>query len=68
MTLEKLSDITTTNRGDYYDLLLTHHALIIEEVGKTSKKTVSKALHIMPSAFSGVYGCILAYNRLVKHD
>ena len=64
MTLEKLSNLTQYHRPDYYTLLLSNHSLIIAEVGKTSKNAVSKALHINPSQFSGIYQCIIAHGTI----
>jgi hypothetical protein len=67
MTFTDLINATKQHRSDYYELLLTHHAVIITEVGKTSKTEVSKALSINPSQFSGVYSCILAYSTIVAN-
>ena len=68
MTFLQLSEWTQQDRTDYYSVLMYHHVLIIAEVGKTSKNAVSKALHINPSQFSGVFGCIVAYNAIVDKD
>ncbi len=64
MTISDLSDLTQQPREDYYELLLTHSTLIINEVGKTSQAKVAKLLHISPPKFSGVFGCIVAYDNL----
>jgi len=66
MTFLELSEWTQQHRSDYYTVLMQHHALIIEAVGKSSKNAVSKALHITPSQFSGVFACIIAYHNLQK--
>ena len=68
MTFIELSNLTEQHQPDYYELLLKHHALIIKEVGQTSKNTVSKALHINPSQFSSVFQCIIAYSKLIDRD
>ncbi len=65
MTLIELSKLTEQHQDNYYQLLLIHSTLIIREVGLSSKRSVSKALHINPSQFSGVYGCIVAYDNIV---
>ena len=66
MTFLQLSEWTQQDRSDYYPVLMQHHVLIIAEVGKTSKKTVSKALNINPSQFSGVFGCLVAHNAIME--
>jgi len=66
MTFEALADLTQTPKDGYYELLLTHSALIISEVGKTSKAKTAQRLNIQPSSFSGIYGCIVAYNNLKR--
>ena len=62
MTILELSNLTEHKREDYYDILLSHSTLIIKEVAKTSKAKVAGLLHIKPSAFSGVFGCIVAHD------
>ena len=64
MTLNELSKLTEQHQDEYYELLLTYSTLIIREVGLSSKRSVSTALHINPSQFSGVFGCIVAYDNL----
>jgi len=66
MTIFELSDLTHQPQTDYYGLLLSNSTLIIKEVGKTSKTKVADLLNIKPSAFSGVYGCIVAHDTITK--
>jgi len=66
MTFKELSKATQQPRADYYELILSHSTLIIFEVAKTSKAKVAELLHMKPSAFSGVYGCIVAHDNIIK--
>jgi len=64
MTLSELSNLTQSHHNGYYELLLTHSALIIREVAIGSKNSVSKALHIHPTQFKGIFGCIVAHDNI----
>ena len=64
MNIQELSNLTQPPRDDYYELLLSHSTTIINEVGRTSQAKVAKLLHISPPKFSGVFGCIVAYDNL----
>ena len=66
MTFSELKIYTQHHQDDYYEVLPTHHALIITEVGFSSKNAVSKALNINPSQFSGIYQCIIAYHNIME--
>ena len=47
-----------------YEQLMKHSQVIILAVGKTSKMEVATDLNISPQAFSIIYKCILAYDRI----
>ena len=67
MTFKELTDYAQPpHKDDYFEVLLMHHRIIIREVASSSRKTVSEALNITPSSFSGIYQCILAYDNLIN--
>ena len=66
MTFEELTNLTDPTESGYYELLLSNSTIILLEVAKTSKKRVAEKIGLLPSAFSGVYSCIVAHNILTK--
>jgi len=67
MTYEDLIKlIQLEHQTDYYELVLTHSTLIMEEIGKTTKKKIAKDLQIDPTQFSIAYKYILAHHNLQK--
>jgi len=56
--------IRTEHQKDYYELVLTHSGLIMEEIGKTNKQKIAIDLNMKPTQFSIAYKYILAHHSL----
>ena len=65
-TLIKL--IQAEHQNDYYELILTHSQLIMEEIGKTNKANIAHDLNMKPTQFSIAYKYILAHHNLTSRE
>jgi len=65
-TLIKL--IKAEYQNDYYELILTHSQLIMEEIGKTNKANIAHDLNMKPTQFSIAYKYILAHHNISNRE
>ncbi len=60
-------DIQAEHQNNYFELILTHSRLILEEIGRTSKRKVAEDLNQTATQFSIAYKYIQAHHNLVNN-
>ncbi len=49
---------------DYYETILKHSSLILEEIGRTSKLEVASAIGMTPQVFTTAHKFIVAHHNI----